>query len=295
MKLKHYPVFLRVMGSIFMNAKRVHDNANDLNVVISLTSIRSRLKYVRYAVMSLLLQNPKPRLVVLWVSPDLAQYIPRSLLRMQGARFEIRYRDDVGPHTKLVHALAEFPGEVLVTADDDMLYESTWLARLWSDHVRYPADVIGHQCRVISVDSVGNLQPYRQWRRAAPGEASQYVLPLGFSGVLYPPGSLAAEAVNAKLFRRLAPKADDLWFRAMSLINGVRARRSSSPPEKPIPLPFSQAITLNSENVAQDGNRSQWVALSEHYRLELPPPESSSSSPISDSPEIDKARVSRLR
>ncbi|MDD2662767.1 MAG: glycosyltransferase family A protein [Dechloromonas sp.] len=238
---------------------------------MSLTSIASRLRFVRYAVASLLLQDPAPMKVILWLSNAAAGQIPDNLSRLLGERFEIRFREDVGPHTKLIYALQEFPGQVLVTADDDMLYESSWLGRLWDEHLSHPGDVIGHECRVISADRrSGELLPYRQWPSAKPGECAPALLPLGYSGVLYPPGCLHPEATDVGLFRALAPKADDLWFKAMSLINGVATRRSSRPGEKPIPVPFSQGETLNSENVAQDRNRAQWLALVQHYGFDLP-------------------------
>lgn len=272
MKLKHYPIFIRLMYRVLRlhPAKRLSPS-RQLDAVVSLTSIASRLRFVRYAVASLLLQDPAPRKVVLWLSHGAAGQIPEALSRLQGERFEIRFREDVGPHTKLVYALKEFPGEVLVTADDDMLYESSWLGRLWDEHLSYPDEVIGHECRMISVDRrSGELLPYRQWPSAKPGERAPALLPLGYSGVLYPPGCLHPDATDVALFRALAPKADDLWFKAMSLINDVATRRSSRPGQKPIPVPFSQEETLNSENVTQDRNRTQWLALARHYGFELP-------------------------
>ena len=238
-------------------------------VIVSLTSIASRLDFARYAIATLLAQDVLPGKIVLWLSLKAQGGVPQALLELQDECFEIRFREDVGPHTKLVYALQEFPDSVLVTADDDMLYEKTWLRRLWLEHLRFPQDIVGHECRVIGSDAQGVLLPYRQWGRPKPGTASRSLLPLGYAGVLYPPGSLHADVTNVQLFRQLAPKADDLWFKAMSLRSGVMTRRSSDPGEKPIPVPFSQGVTLNSSNVAQDGNRNQWMALVDYFGFKL--------------------------
>lgn len=266
------PVFFRSMRltAKYRILRDTQGKGEKLPLVVSLTSIASRLGVVHLSVLSILNAHVRPERIILWLNESLRDHVPRRLAGLQGQCFEIRFRKDVGPHTKLVHALAEFRDRAIVTADDDMLYDQTWLARLWADHQSYPVDVIGHQCRVISVDIAGVLLPYRQWRSASPGESSPFILPLGYGGVIYPVGSLSADATDSVLFRRLAPKADDLWFKAMSLTNGVTSRSSSCPGEKPLPVLFSQIETLKNGNVDLDGNRSQWQALVEHYGLQLP-------------------------
>ena len=90
-------------------------------------------------------------------------------------------------------------------------------------------------------------------------------MPIGYGGVLYPPHTLFHEVQNRDLFLRLTPRADDLWFKAMSYLAGTQTRRSSQPGQKPIPILGSQKISLQKTNVKKDGNFVQWLALSEHY------------------------------
>jgi hypothetical protein len=54
------------------------------------------------------------------------------------------------------------------------------------------------------------------------------LLPLGVGGVLYPPGILHSEVVNAGVFLNICPTADDIWFKAMSLLKGVACRKVAS-------------------------------------------------------------------
>jgi hypothetical protein len=74
---------------------------------------------------------------------------------------------------------------------------------------------------------------------------------------------------DVDLFMRLAPKADDLWFRAMAYLKGCPVGHSQQayPPAQPII--GSQKVSLLKTNVRQDGNRLQWQALCEHFGLDL--------------------------
>ena len=49
--------------------------------------------------------------------------------------------------------------------------------------------------------------------------------PTGIGGILYPPHSLAKEVTDETLFMKLAPTADDIWLKAMSLKQGTNCRQ----------------------------------------------------------------------
>ncbi len=239
--------------------------ATVLPVNVTLTSIGPRLRYCAIAVRSLLLLDPGPESITLWLGENLENRLPASLERLQNERFRIRFRPDVGPHTKLVYALQEEPDRVHVTADDDILYPRDWLSRLWGDHEAHPEAIVAHVCRRIWHYAAGALKPYRQWHDARPGTVNENNLMLGYSGVVYPPGALPAETTDVDRFRQLAPKADDLWFAAMALKHGTPVRRSKNPGRKPYRVPFSQKVSLRKTNVLGDGNEQQWAALQREY------------------------------
>jgi len=68
-------------------------------------------------------------------------------------------------------------------------------------------------------------------------------------------------------FMKLAPKADDHWFKAMSLLKGTESRQLPVRPKEPIPVISTQEIALKKENVALDKNTEQWQALEDHFGL----------------------------
>jgi glycosyltransferase involved in cell wall biosynthesis len=67
--------------------------------------------------------------------------------------------------------------------------------------------------------------PYNLWKRNTKLPfASHFILPTGCGGILYPSGSLYQDTRNQDLFMKLAPSCDDLWFWAMSTLNGFKKK-----------------------------------------------------------------------
>jgi hypothetical protein len=102
-----------------------------------------------------------------------------------------------------------------------------------------------------------------------PQENRDRALALGYGGVLYPPGSLHDDATNRDLFEKLAPAADDLWFKAMAIRAGTSVCRSAENRPGPLPIAFSQAVSLKHTNITDDRNRTQWGDLVRHFGLEV--------------------------
>lgn len=268
MKLKEYlPSLLESLRVRRLNRDElVQPVADPLPVVVSMTSIPARLGILHLTVRSLLNQTRKPEKIVLWLHRDLRGTLPESLSELEGPVFETRYVDLECPHRKLIHSIAAFPDRVVVTCDDDMIYDPTWLERLYADHRQFPHSIIAHECRRIARDEAGELLPYRRWPTVrVRGINGKALIPTGYAGVLYPPGALLPEALNVELFMRLAPTADDLWFKAMSLLNGTEVRRSSAPGPKPRLIIGSQRVSLMRTNVREDSNRQQWQAICNHF------------------------------
>lgn len=270
MKLKEYPkslysslkLMLTPIDKLGINAQPVV-----FPVIVTLTSIPSRLNTLSITVRSLLRQTTQPEKIILWLNTDLKNHVPKSLKNLEGGIFEIRYKPGTSSHRKLVFALADFPEHTLVTCDDDLIYPADWLERLVQESKNKPNCIIAHECRNITYDAHGNLLPYKYWKTAAPGESNPNTLAIGYGGTLYPPNSLDKKTTDQAQYLKLTPKADDLWFKAMAALKGTSVYRSESPNPKPIPIAFSQKIALGHTNIKQDGNRTQWQALLDYFDL----------------------------
>lgn len=271
MKLKEYPPSLMRMARLWwLDPEQLNQpTPNDLPLIVSCTSIPSRFKVLDKTIKSVLSQNTPPKKMVLWLHSRHRGAIPDSLSALIGSKFSIQFTELDSPHCKLVPSLQTYPGETFVTCDDDLMYEPDWLETLWQSHLSHPKSVIAHIARQITKDEkTGAILPYKAWPMIKQRSyCHKNLLPLGFGGVLYPANMLPSEATNKELYLKLAPKADDLWFRAVAIHHGIEARTSDSSPEPPYPMPNSQKVSLKKTNVREDGNRLQWEALTNTFKL----------------------------
>ena len=237
-----------------------------VDVIISLTSIPSRLSTLHLTIKSLLSQDVSFEKIILWLHQDLKDDLPPRLEKLQGKRFEIRYCETTEPHRKLVETLKLYPDRIIVTCDDDVIYPDDWLHRLLASWKHTPDDIVAHRCRKIGIKN-GQVRPYRKWHSEPTGESSPLAVALGWGGVLFPPGSLDERVLDRDAYMRLSPNADDLWYKAMAMLKGTAMRKSRYPYPAPIPIIGSQSVSLQKRNIGEDLNRVQLLALAREYNL----------------------------
>lgn len=271
MKLKEIPaslynqlkLSLYSIGSLTKGKKTVP-------VIVSLTSIPSRFSILHICIRSILNQSVLPEKIILWLNREQEKNIPLSLKKLEGDFFEIKFSSLDCPHLKLVESIKKYPSKTIITSDDDLIYRKQWLEFLYAEHVVNPISIIANQSRIISYNGNGELKPYKQWPTNYDSTLkSELLLPIGSAGALYPPNSLNEKVLDTKLFLKLSPKADDLWFKAMSLLNGTKSLQSSKLTGEPIPIWGSQKVSLKKSNIGQDKNRTQWLALTEYFTLKF--------------------------
>ena len=268
--VKELPLYIlyRIKLGAIPRSKLIDTSKPELPVIVSFTSIESRLPYVHLVVRSLLTQSHRPEKVILWLNEELKSKVPNSLSRLVSDVFEIRYTELHSSHKKLVPSLKAFPDRVIVTCDDDLMYRKNWLHLLYRNHMASPDNIIGNTTLHINYDQQGQVIPSKQWKYPESGEVNKRaVVAIGAWGVLYPPGSLHPSATDAELFMKIAPYSDDFWFKAMSLLHGKMAIQASEIPKEPIPIAGTQKVSLKHINLGQKKNDDQWQALDAHFGL----------------------------
>jgi hypothetical protein len=238
-----------------------------LPIIVSLTSIPSRLNTIDLVIKSIFNQTHLPLKIVLWLHKDLNGKIPQRLKKLPASIFEIRFSDLDCPHLKLLESLKAFPNNLIITCDDDLIYRKNWLINLYQEHLKYPNDIITNGAYQIKFDDNGLFSPYTEWRKKDKTLNFKTTFAIGVLGVLYPPHCFSELVFDKDLFLKLTPKNDDLWFKAMALINKTNTRQSSNIPKEPIPIIGSQKIALKKDNVSKKRNDIQWEALSNHFNL----------------------------
>ncbi|TVR83052.1 MAG: glycosyl transferase [Saprospirales bacterium] len=245
---------------------RENNQHKEIPVIVSLTSIPSRISKIHLTIRSLLIQSTPPKKIVLWLNEDLRNSLPKSIKCLESPYFEICFSPLNCSHRKLIHSIKKNPTAPVVTADDDCLYHRTWLENLYESHCKYPGEIIANMVREINYGNSGSPEPYKSWREVViPEKTHPNYVQVGYAGVLYPINSLDQRVTDQNLFLILAPQADDLWFKMMAKLNGTNVRTSIKPAIKPLTIIGSQSIALNKVNVKKDRNRLQWEQLKKYF------------------------------
>lgn len=243
---------------------RPHGLAEGLTV--TLTSYPARYGTLEWTLRSLLAQTVAPDRVVLWLAHGDEASLPADLCDLEG--LEIRTTEDQRSFKKIIPALAAFPHDTLVTADDDVYYPADWLEELVTAR-KAGAAVAAWRAHRITL--AGDLpRPYREWDWGlrAP-EQSGLVFPTGVLGVMYAPDVFHPDIADVAKFRRLCPSSDDVWLYWMHRLNGHRAAKVGGK-LRVLEWPQSQATNLRSENLAGAGNDAAIAAMTAEYGFPAP-------------------------
>jgi len=259
-----------LFGARFGRDPGIERGRGKIPVTVTLTTVPGRLERVPIVIESLLRQIVKPDRLVLWLDEKLESKVPELLRRQMERGLELRFVADIGPYTKVIYALEEFAGDLIVTCDDDVIYPAHWLAGLIKTHEREPRSVICHRARQMTAGAGGVLHPYMQWKVFSGNDAapSFSLFPICMMGILYPPGALHPEVFNQSVFRKICPIADDVWMKMMSLMNRVPCLNVTPPLLKLPVIRGTQGAGLHIENMIRGRNDAQLRAVIEHYGLQ---------------------------
>jgi len=109
-------MFLSLFNFFFFKIVFSLNNYKENNIIISLTSYPSRIKFVHIAINSLLHQSIKPYKIILWLAKS--QFLngnkdlPKNLLDLIEKGLTIEYYDskiDIKSYHKLIPTLKKFP------------------------------------------------------------------------------------------------------------------------------------------------------------------------------------------
>ncbi len=245
-------------------------------LIVSLTSFPERINEIKYTLFSLLTQSLKPDAVILWLAPEQfprrEQDLPHAVLKLRRNGLIINWCQDWRSYKKLVPTLLEYPEATIVTADDDIYYPPIWLERLVEAQKAEPRAIHGHRGHRLRLGADNMPLPYKKWQhRISGGKPSFYNFLTGAGGILYPPHSLAPDAVNTDLFQALAPNADDIWFWTAALLAGTPVNVVKNNLKQLIYVNPERELKLNNEltlaklNTVAGQNDRQLQNIFAHY------------------------------
>ena len=247
------------------------------DITVTLTSYPARISYVHSVIEGIAAQSLKPTRVLLWLSkpqfPNGEEDLPQNLLDcVNRGEVQIRWcNEDLRSHKKYFYTMQEYPDDIVITVDDDLVYPSDMIFNLYQSYLAFPDCVSGMRVHVIGADRKNKkIIDYSKWLKQYDREilipSTQFFATTG-AGCLFPPGSVDSRAFNKEKIFELCPYADDIWMNLMVLAKGVKTvcavrnfgLRYSAPQENSL-------FVLNSSN---NKNEEQFNAVKDWLEKDL--------------------------
>lgn len=193
------------------------------DIIVSLTTYGRRLQDVCFTIESIMQQTMLPNKIILNIDKSISIHdIPHALRMQQKRGLEIAFVEDIRSYTKLIPTLSKYPEAIIITIDDDVLYNFDIVERLFQSYVKYPDKISALRVHTIKFDKDKKPRKYMEWDMCkADSSNPMHLFLTGVGGVLYPPHSLYGDVLDKDVFMSICPTADDVWFHAMAVKNGT--------------------------------------------------------------------------
>lgn len=242
------------------------------DIIVSLTSFPERINSIHLCLRSLLRQSKKPNKIILWLAENQFENIqlPDSLLDLKQYGVDIHFcAEDLRPHKKLYYALSHYRSSVIITVDDDVVYDRDLIARLYNAYKKNGRCVY---CNIAHEITLNNGKPdyYDNWNGGAIGKSgiSNYYTAIGIGGVLYPPNPFDDEYYDIELIKRLALSADDIWLKFAEIRNNIPVCKIKDHAKYPFVIPSTQKKALTKINNGQNKNDIVIQNLCDYYSID---------------------------
>lgn len=197
------------------------------SLTISLTTFPARINKTYFAIKSLMLQSYKADRIVLWLAEEQfpEKRLPKEIERLVDRGLEICWCDDLRSHKKYFYALQQQKeNELVVTYDDDIIYERDSIEKLITAHNEHPSCIVCNRAHELTFSKEGELLPYDNWKihsETGVTKPAMNLMPSTGNGCLYPYGCMPPITFDWEIIKQNALTADDVWMRYCSYSNGV--------------------------------------------------------------------------
>lgn len=242
------------------------------NFIVSIASYSKRINTLHICLESLYKQTVMPQKIILYldntVSPD---NIPREVLSYVDKGMEIVFvSDDIKSHNKYYYTFKNYPNTIVITVDDDVIYEKNTFYNLLQIHNKYPDAVCANRVTYMRFFPDKTLMPYTNWysEYSELRCPSKKLVAVGVGGILYPPHIFTREIFDKSCIINLALTADDLWLKIMELQNNIPVVWTGKLPQHPPRIPNTMEVSL-WRNINKYMNDEYIKKLIAYYNIDI--------------------------
>lgn len=134
-------------------------------IIVSLTSFGKRLNTLNLIIDSILNGNLLPNKIVLTlyykdlklISKNIYDYLKQNNIEL------ITVHIDIKPHKKYFYVMQKYPYDIIITIDDDIIYEKNTVELLYKSYLKYPNEISARRVHLIKYDNKGKSKAYKYW------------------------------------------------------------------------------------------------------------------------------------
>lgn len=194
-------------------------------LTVNITTTSSRIFLCSATVWSLVHQDLLPDEIVIWISAE--PYLsdkgineePRFVAEVNNICnreiVKVRYVKNTGPYRKIFPALkCADENDVLVYADDDVVYDNQWLSTLFSffdDNDR--KYIVASRIRKVTYNCFGQRKSYETFPLVKSNSilADDFII-TGVGGAILMKNHIDSKYIFDESFIEICPKTDDIWI-----------------------------------------------------------------------------------
>lgn len=239
-------------------------------LIVSLTTYPKRFNVVYLTIESLMNQTMKPDKIILWLAKDELSEgkVPQKILKLKSRGLDIKVvNENLKSYKKLIYTIKEFKASNIITCDDDVIYPKFFIEGLYNKSKELPNTIIAYRCTFMKKVDDHKLETYLNWGPPENNQPSFNLFPTGVGGILYPSNSLHNRVLDKELFLNLSPTGDDIWFKAMALLNNTKIAMVNEKSTEFPTIQGSQDNALWHINVNKNKNDEQLKNVFDYFEL----------------------------
>jgi len=197
-------------------------------IIVSMTSYPKRIDKINVALDSIFSQTVKPDKIILWLAKsefinkekDLPQYL---LDLQQKNKIFIEWCDNLKPHKKYFYALKKYKNSIIITVDDDLIYEKDFVECLINSYKKFPYAISALRTHIMNKkgNEFVSYKDFKKEQNDIINIPSMQLLATTGGGTLFPPNIFNFELFDKNIIKNLCIHTDDLFLKVLEAISDI--------------------------------------------------------------------------
>ena len=241
-------------------------------IIVSLTSYPKRFPTLYLCIKSIFYQSMKADKIILYLGDDTCKEdLPDTILELQKYGLSIEFKEgNIKPHKKYYYSMKEYPNDIIITVDDDVIYEKDLIKRLMLSFEQYPDCVSAKRVHKMLFNGHRVLS-YNLWEHEDKtlSDPSMQLFAVGVGGVLYPPHCMDDLLFDISKIESLCLNADDVWVKFMQVLHNTKVVYVKGKWCHPIKIIGTQDSGLYYNNLEENQNDVYIRELEQYFGIHL--------------------------